>query len=1089
MKKKIVNDSGGVSMSFLKKNFLKMKLTFLCLFLSFVQLMANDSFSQSTRVTLNLKDVRVEDVLMKIEEQSNLYFIYNRNVVDVNRKVDISCTDQKITEILNEIFKGTDVAYEIQERHIILKSSSEQIDQQQKSVSGKVTDSYGASLPGVTVVVKGTTTGVITDVEGRYTLTKVPENAVLLFSFVGMKTQEIAVSGKNKLNVTMTEETVGIEEVVAIGYGTAKKSDLTGALGSVNSDKFKMQPLTQVSDILQGRSSGVVATSVTGRVNSTPRIRVRGTTSINKSSDALWVVDGVIDGIVLNPDDIASIEILKDASSTAIYGSRGANGVILVTTKHGQEGKTQISVSSNTSISNIAKNLDLLNAYEYALAYNDIMGTTTFDDDELAAYKNGSDGIDWVKLMTKTGVLQNYNLSFSGGNKKIKYNISGSVIDQTGMIITSKFKRFNLKANFDTQLTSWLNLTTNISLAKTSTQNPGGMGCFRNILQYSPTMELLNDDGVCNKDPYNSIQSSPWSDQKMCNDDTKNHIAEALLNFQIRLSKNLTFSILGNTTYNQTENYTFGSAKRYSGAQSYMSNSEAKNFKWQTTENLTYQKAFGGHNLILTGVFEAYKSEETALSISGNNLQSEKVYYWNVNNAETTSCSNSYADASMASVFSRAIYNYKGRYFVTGTIRADGSSKFTGNNKWGYFPSGALAWNLAKEDFMRNQNIFQQLKLRTSYGITGNQGIDSYSTLGLLTQEETTYATQTTKYTGYWQSTVSNPDLKWEKTYQWDAGLDISILNQRLNITLDWYRKETKDMLFEKSLPVYDGGGTFWTNQGELRNTGVEFNIDAAIVRNANFQWQCSLNASYNKNKIINLAGEDYIIPDESRTDPFTCAYIMKPGHPVGTYYLWKWLGFDDEGANLYRTTDGTTGKPSESDKILTGNSIPKWTIGWNNNLRWKNWEANIMFRAALGFDKLDVMHYTLSSISAQSNFIRLRDAYYKSWDYVTNKSDAKYPSFSNSNNVYAGPSTEWLENASFLRCQNITLAYHVPSKIVKVGELILSVSAQNLFTVTDYEGMDPETVSENNNDQQSGFDNGSYPLARTFNFGVKFNF
>lgn len=1073
------------------KLLITMRAALFIVIVSVAQAFAVTTYSQSTRLGLNMKNSSVKVILGQIEDQSEFYFIYDATVVDVERKTSIKSKEGLILKILDEIFKGTEVIYKVSGRQIALAVSKPiLVLQQQKSITGTVTDDSGQPLPGVTVVVKGTIQGTVTNTDGNYFLGNASSDATLVFSFVGMKTTQVPVVGQTSINVVLEEESIGIEEIVAIGYGTMKKSDLTGAIVSVNSDKFKMQPLVQVSDILQGRSSGVVATSTSGIVGSTPRIRVRGITSINTGNNPLWVIDGVIGGTVTNPDDIESIEILKDASSTAIYGSRGANGVILVTTKHGKVGKTQFSVSSNTGISNIAKQWDLMNAYEYAVAYNDIMGSGTFDDNELAAYKNGTKGIDWVDLMTQTGVLQDYRLSISGGNQKSKFNISGNFVNQTGITITSKYKRYNFKVNYITQLTPWMKVLTDISMTKNSYHNQGSLNDFRAILDYSPTMELINEDGVCYEDNYNTIHSSPWADKKYVNEDSEAHMANTLINFTVNLTKGLTFSALGSVLYRQDEEYSFGSAKRYSGAQSFMTNSESRSIKWQTTENLTYKKDFGENHLTLTGVFEATKSENPYLNLTGNNLLSEKVYYWSVSNAENSTCENGYIDESMSSFFARGAYNFKGRYFVTGTIRADGSSKFQGDNKWGYFPSGALAWDISQEDFMKNQNLFQQLKLRTSYGMTGNQGIEPYATLGLMTYEEYVYATQSTLHPGYWQSTFATPGLTWEKTYQWNVGMDMSMLDQRLNITAELYRKDTKDMLFEKSIPYYDGGGSYWTNQGEIRNTGFELSINADLLKDTEFKWQSYLNVSYNKSKIIDLAGEDYIIPDASRGDLMTPSFIMKPGHPIGMFYIYDYAGIDDEGRNLYRTVEGgTTTSPGENDKIFTGNSIPEWTLGWNNNFRWKNWEANVFLRSDLGCDKLNVIKFSLTSMVGASRFIRLQEAYTKNWDKVSNKADAVYSSLTNGNNQYEGASTQWLENASFLRCQNLSFAYHIPQRILKAGELVLSVSAQNLFIITKYEGMDPETVSEDENDQQSGYDGGSYPLPKTFNVGVKFNF
>lgn len=1082
-----------------QKLILIMKLTFIIFFTGIMTINASSVYSQKAKLSLDVNTTEILDVLKLIEDQSEFVFIYEDEILEFNHEISLKVKESKIDKVLSKVFEGTDVVYEIHEKQIILKrkqiqkiptkepSSLEETQDSKHKVNGKVTDNNNVPIPGVSIVVKGTTQGTVTNADGKYSL-PVPDNAILQFSFVGMKTQEFVVGSQTEINVNMEDETIGLQEVVAVGYGTMKKSDLTGAIASVSADDFKLHPVMDVSNVLQGRTPGVVVTTQSGMIGSSPKIRVRGTTSLNTSNNPLWVIDGIIGGTITNPNDIESIEVLKDASSTAIYGSRGANGVILVTTKRGKVGKTQFSISSNTGISNITKQWDLMDPYEFAVAYNDVASAGTFDADELQAYKNGTAGVDWVDLLTQTGLLQDYRLNISGGDEKTRFNISGNIVDQTGTLIESKFKRYNFKVNYDTKLTSWLRVFTDISLTNKTYHNPGDMDNFRGILDYAPTMEVLDEDGVCIEDTYNSIKGSPYAGRKYQDYDTKNHIANALLNFKADITEGLTFSALGNVLYSQTEYYVFLSSKRAPNATSSMTNSESRSLRWQTTENLTYKKDFDDHHLTLTGVFEASKVETPSLSISGTDLLSEKVYYWDVENAQTTSCSNGYSDESMTSVFVRGAYNYKSKYFITGTLRGDGSSKFQDDNKWGYFPSVAVAWDMTQENFMATQDIFQQIKLRGSYGVSGNQGIDPYATLGLMTREEYTYGTITTVYPGYWQSSYSTPGLSWEKTYQWDFGVNMTLLDQRLNITVDLYKKDTKDLLFEKSIPMYNGGGTYWTNDGRIKNKGFEFAIDASVINRSSFQWNSTINASHNTSEIIDIAGEEYITLGEG--EMMGDGYIMKPGYSVGTFYLYDYAGIDDEGCNLYKTAEGgTTTSPSNEDKIIVGNSIPKWSFGWDNSFRWKNWEANVFFRSDLAVQKLNVQKFALCAMNGPSLFIRLNEAYDRSWDKVENKDDALHPSLTNGNNVYYAESTKWLENCAFLRCQNVTIAYRITKDLIGIGDLVLSAGATNLFTITKYSGMDPETVSSSNDDQQSGYDHGAYPLARTFNLGVKFNF
>lgn len=677
----------------------------------------------------------------------------------------------------------------------------------QKTIQGVVTDTNGEPIIGVTIIEKGTTNGTTSDIDGKFSL-KVSNHALLTFSYLSYAQQEIPVTGQKFLKVTMHEDSETLEEVVVIGYGTAKRNNLTGAVSSVNSDQFKMQPVKKASEILQGRMAGVQASSYTGgQLGQDANIRVRGVSSINFGNDPLWVVDGVIGGSVTNPADIASIEVLKDASSTAIYGSRGANGVILVTTKHGTTGKARVEVSSEIGISNIPKRFDLMNPFEYAQALQN-MTDTRFSNEDMAAFQNGTKGVDYQNLMLQTGISQDYKLSISGGSKKTKYMVSGLFLDQTGITAQSHLRRFGFRTNLDSKVTPWLNIVTNVEASTESSHNTGA-DLFV-MANYSPAMDLTDADGVYQKDPYCSITANPYG-ALMANDyDGENYNVKGMVDFRFNILEGLTFSAQGSFNLLNASSYSFSSSKREPSAISSMGNSMNRTVIYQETNNLTYQKSFGDHSLTATGVFEIYSKEYKNVGVSGQDLLSEKTGYWNIKATQSglTGTTN-YSKEQMVSAFGRVMYNYKNRYYLTGTIRADGSSKFM-NNKWGYFPSAAAAWNITEEKFMENQNLFQLLKLRTSFGVTGNQAINAYGTLGLMTLANYSYGTGSL-YPGYWQSTFSAPDLTWEKTYSYDAGIDISMLNHRLNLTVDWYRKNTKDLLFAKTIPYFNGGGSYFT--------------------------------------------------------------------------------------------------------------------------------------------------------------------------------------------------------------------------------------------------------------------------------------
>lgn len=953
-----------------------------------------------------------------------------------------------------------------------------------KIVKGFVSDEHGESIIGATVVVKGhPETGTVTDVDGKFTL-EVEPRSILVISYIGYNPQETRVSRKTPFyNIILKEDNQLLEEVVVVGYGTVKKSDLTGSVSTVGTRSFESQPVTNVSQILQGRTSGVEVTSTSGMPGSGAKVRIRGTTSINKSSDPLYVIDGIIsssglDG--LNPQDIQSMEILKDASSTAIYGSRGANGVILVTTRSGEEGRARVTFDAKIGLSSVRKDYDLLNAYEYAQALNDIRGSQTISPEDMEAYRNGTKGINWLDLMTRTALSQDYNVGISGGTEKVKYLLSGNVLDQQAVTINSKYKRYGFRANINADIRPWLSLSARLNTAIIHQEN--GAPSWFHVLNFSPTMELRDPEtGIYNNDPYNiGTGNNPYGVAMENYSDSYSYNVNANLNLLFKIAKGLTFNIQGGYDYDHSPSYSFSSKLIAPGAINSMSNSSSLHRYWQNTNNLTYQGQWGDHSLTATGVWEISRTIDTGLSASGSNLNNESVGYWNISNAAVRSESNSYTEASLASGIIRASYDYKKRYFLTAALRADGSSKFQKDHRWGWFPSAAVAWDVAKEKFMANQKILKQLKLRASYGVTGNEAISAYSTLGMLSGTSYGWGT-TTGYTGYWGNQFATPELTWEKTYQYDIGLDVSLLG--IDITVDWFKKRTVDLLFQKQVPRYNGGGSYWVNQGKLNNTGVEFSFSTFPVKST-LVWETSFNTSYIKNEVIDLAGNDFVL-SANYSDLGGAMQIMKPGYPLGSFYVYQWKGFDENGANLYQKADGSlTTTPTSADLVIKGQSSPKWTLGWNNTLSWKNWTLNIFFNAATGYNRLNISRFTTASMSGVSRFISLRDAYFRGWDYVDNKAEALYPSISNTDNKSYANSDFWLEDASFVKLKNISLSYNIPRRATKIAGIQLTVSAQDVFTLTKYKGMDPEVYTG-----YDGLDYGAYPVPRTFTFAVKLRF
>jgi TonB-linked SusC/RagA family outer membrane protein len=966
--------------------------------------------------------------------------------------------------------------------------SNDFISQQSRSVVCVVTDAQGPVV-GANVMVKGTTNGSITDANGRVSLSNVPSNAVLVVSFVGYLTQEISLGNRKTVSVLLKEDTKVLDEVVVIGYGTVRKSDLTGSLSTVTSDKIKNLPQGSVSNILQGKAAGVNITSTSGAGNM--NIRIRGITSLNKSSEPLWVVDGVIGGTIGNFYDIENIEVLKDASSTSIYGSQGANGVILVTTKRPKEG-IKVTFDARYGWNTIRKKPDLLNSYEYAYALNDVEGANTVSDADMAAYKAGTKGIDWLDLMTQTGFNQNYNLNISGGTKKTKYSVTAWVGNSKGQWITTTSRNYNVKSTLETEIAPWLTFSGYMYGGITKGHNSTSQDQFSDILEFSPCMELQTENGTYNLDPYGSLGNSPYGEVYAKYTDTRSSNMNGFANLKFKIIDGLTFSVEGFYTHSQDISRFFQSSKLYPNAPSEANNYNGQSYTWRNINNLTYLKDFGDHHLTAMGVVELTKSKSSWLKATANSLVNESTTYWDLASAGTYEVSNGFSNSAMSSIFGRLIYSYKGKYLFTGTMRADAPSQFKDKYKWGYFPSVAVGWNIAEESFM-NKDIIQQLKLRASVGTIGNHGVGAYATYATMSRAYASYGTNT-QYWGYWPASNNNPDIHWEKTLQYDLGFDLSILNQRLSLSSDFYLKNTTDLLFEKELPDYNGGGTVWTNLGKLQNKGLEFTLNAVPVQSKDFNWETTLTATYTNNIVKDLGDVDYIIPDASRGGMYQGGlFILKVGKPVGSFYLQKWAGFNDQGANLYNTTDGgTTTENNAANRVITGNSIPKWLFGWNNTLTYKNWDMSVLFRATSKYDRLNLSRYIETCMVGASRFISTREAYYRNWDKVADKSKALFPSLTNSNNQYVPGSTQWLENAAFLRCQNLTIGYSIPQKLTKFAKVHLSLSAENLFVLTKYKGLDPETVSEVSSEYQDttfGLDRGSFPIPRTYTFIVRLEY
>lgn len=968
------------------------------------------------------------------------------------------------------------------------------IQQQTITVSGVVMGSDGEPLMGVNVVEKGTTNGTITDLDGKYTLNVGP-NAVLQFSYIGYVSSDIAVNGQRTVNVTMKEDSQNLDEVVVVGYGTVRKADLAGSVSVLDNKAFKDQPIKQVSDALQGRVSGVQVQS-SGVPGGTVKIRVRGSGSINRSNDPLYVIDGIVreSGLTgLNPDDIQSMQILKDASSTAIYGSRGANGVVLITTKTGKANTRQITFDAQITAGTVAKRYDTLNAYEFATLYNTYRANT-FSSDQLSAFQRGG-GTNWQDEIFQTGITQDYKVTFSGGSDKTQYIVSGNYVGQEGVVIENDNKRYQARANVTSQITDWLHMTADVNASHNVRHSGDFSAAKSNIvtqaMNYSPVTSIFNEDGMTYaRDKYSSLTNfNPVGRLKEEMGETMQDIVNAHVDLRFNILPGLTFTTSNGIDYSDAKGYSFGTKKV--GSQSSMGNSDAYRMTLQTTNNLTYTGKWNKHALTATAVYEATQSEYRYMGLNGRDLLTESVGWWNVNMASSRTTDNSYSKWGLVSGVARVMYNYDDRYMLTGTFRADGSSKFF-NDKWGYFPSVAAAWTITNEEFMKDQNVVQDMKIRASYGLIGSQAIEPYETLGLMSKAMYAFG-ENSQYTGYWVGqTVATPDLTWETTHQLDLGLDFSILNHRVNISLDYFDKRTKDGLLKQNIPNYDGGGSYWVNAAEISNRGLDFSINAILVDNKDFTWSSTFTGTYLKNEVKNLGGLEFVAGSSPAAGmiPTDGVTRVEVGQPIGAFYGYKWIGLDATGHDAFEDVN-KDGKIDSNDRTFIGKANPDFTLGWNNTLSWKNWDLNMFFTGSFGADRLNLVRFTGTAMTGDFAFVTLKE--YINDNFDVKGQSARYPSVNVTGNDYqsASTSTKFLESANYFRLDNLSLSYNLPKSVAKFADMRFTLSCQNVFTITKYKGMDPAGISFMNSgvDVNDGIDLGAYPLTRSYTVGVRLNF
>lgn len=1076
-----------------------MRLSVFFLLLFVAQTFATVTYSQQTKLTLKMQSAKVIDVLGKIEDESEFFFLFNQKLVDVERKVNVDVKNESIDKILTNLFENTNVSYLVKDRQIILTTANPELGvlQQQKSVSGKVTDSSGASLPGVSIVIKGTTTGVITDMDGKYSLTRVPENAILQFSFVGMKMQEVAVAGKTTVNVKMEEDAIGIEEVVAIGYATQSRREVTGAVSGVKEESFnKGAIVSSPLQLIQGKIAGLaISRSSGGDPTAGVQMQIRGVSTVRGSEGPLVIIDGIPGGNLntVVPEDIESIDVLRDGAAAAIYGTRGTNGVVLITTKKGQSGKPLVEYSAYMYTETWAKKPDVINGNEWRQMKSDFSKSgipqLVSKASSLVDYGGNT---DWFDEITEKSISNVQNLSISGGSDGTKYHASLNYRNLNGFIRESSNEIWNGRISLTHK---GLNdrLEVQMNLAGTSRSgHPVNYRVYREAMQRNPTLTVYNPDGSYNENSsYGGEYANPVAMLKQTQDDQQRSemLASTLATFKIIDGLKFSTSV-ALQKYNEMNGYylsrdNFQSIQ--SGSSGEASRSAAQNVDRTLESTLNYVKTFNDiHNVNIVGGYSYQDFVYESFSASNRYFLTDAFGYNNLgaglhlqdNKYRSGDVSSTKNSSKLIGFFGRANYNFKGKYLASVSLRREGSTKFGADNKWGMFPSFSAGWNISEEDFMKNISFISNLKLRAGYGVTGNQGIGNYISLERLSPAGMMLY-QGVWIPGYGPNSNPNPDLKWEKKSETNIGIDLGMLKDRITLNLDVYDRTTTDLLYEYAVPVPPNlYNRIWTNVGEMSNKGIELTIKATPVKRQDFSWQTNFNISYNKNKLVTLSNDVYQTKFQDLQNignpglNSTPAFRLEEGQPIGNMFAYSFAGFNEAGKWLFWDKTNTNkllaSQAKYEDKRVVGNGLPKYWMGFTNTITYKNFDLTVFFRGAFAFDIVNTQRLFFENRNLLPNNLLSSSL------TSTVLDDPQYSDY-------------YVERGDYVKLDNLTLGYSLPANTSVFKSMRIYASAQNLLTITNYKGQDPEiSISGLTPGLDTRF---LYPSVKTFSIGLNVKF
>ncbi|MCK0147279.1 TonB-dependent receptor [Arenibacter sp. F26102] len=1136
---------------------LKMKLSILFLLVTFFSLKASDSYSQRTKITLKLNHVSVGQLIDEIEGTTEFQFVYKIEDVDLDRTISIRANNYKIDKILNQIFGNTTTTFNLNDRRIYLVRRKEttitrplKVDTDvpivQNEIRGTISDKDGAPLSGANIVEKGTINGVTADFDGNFSISVTDDKAILVVSYIGFANKEIPINGQSNISVVLQESAAGLDEVVVVGYGTVKKRDLTSSVAKVSGEALENRVVSRLDEALQGKLAGVTVQQTSGVPGAAPVVRVRGTASITEGNQPLWVIDGmpIEDASIIanvNMSDAESIEVLKDAAAAAIYGSRGSNGVIIVTTKSGKSGKPSISYNTSFGFQKAEKTIDFLTgpeqgeilaeyrAWQWANSGGD---PNTPNDDRPNLQRidpnwlTGNVGdYDVQDLIYRTAPTQNHNLSLTGGTEKTKYFMSLDYLNQEGITIGTSFERFSIRTNLETKVNDLIDVGLKVAASSSTQMNAsteGKDGQVNNALLNASFMDggdyYFLDDGFTFRNDYDyyyGLRNAGNRLYALDNLEQKYIRPQALVNAHINLNlaDGLNFKTAAYYRYN-AEKFSERKDIILGGGNPSANISNFYSSNWTIESTLNYAKQFNKHSITGLLGYSSQKENSESSSISGRGFPNDLSLTLN-NATEIPSWGESINEWSLVSMFARATYGFDSRYLLSASIRRDGSSRFGANNKWGMFPAVSGAWNISEEAFMDNVDHISNLKLRASYGKTGNNRIGNYRHYATLSTANVTLGSDESIVSGLVPGSFANNDLTWERTATTNLGLDISFLKNRINLSVDVYEALTEDLLLSVPLPIVSGFSSTIQNIGEVSNKGIEIELISNNINSDNFQWNTQFNYSYNKNEVLKMGPNDAPILDGEWYSRVSQTAV---GEAIGSFYLWETDGvfqnqaevdegpiFRDEGVGDVRFVDQDgDGDVDADDRTVLGQPMPKYNFGITNTFKYKDFDLSVFLNGAGGHKIYNIQSrgFSTAPISRFNMFGFWADR----WRSESDPGDGSTPKITSTTGTNgATPQQDrWLYDASWWRVKNVTLGYNFPKSVlekINMSRLRFYVSADNLFLNTDYIGSNPEGVfgpgsasrgtsqSEGSASRSWGYDYGSIPLPKTFMLGLNITF